>query len=77
MANILGAMTICENRIRAKWEQIAENRMALEKLCAKANKVTSTNKDLAEKFDEAEKIFEENRKIMQEIEKLYSTLLKI
>lgn len=41
MANILGAKTICENRIRVKWEQSAENRMALEKLCVKADKVSS------------------------------------
>ncbi len=78
MANIHGAIAVCEKRIQTKWDKIARNRVELEKLCVAAEKRGRPEAQLtADKLDGLKQLLDENRNLMQEIEKQYLALFSI
>ena len=76
MANIHGAIAICEKRIATQWNQLAENRAALEKICA-ATEIHPDPATITAKQTQLQQLLEENRRVLQAIEKQYQALLGI
>lgn len=72
MANIHGAMVVCEKRIRTKWETLNQNRAALDLLCAPAEHLTAPQS--AERRERLQQLLTENRRLLQEIETQYQAL---
>lgn len=78
MANVLGAIAISEKRIRAKWDKIAENRAEIENICSNINKKdTFESQDSTNYLSKVEALFDANRLLTNEIEKLYLSIIKV
>lgn len=78
MANIHGAMLVCEKRIRARWEQLATNRAELDVLCAASgDKAAAGVPSSPEKSERFNQLLTENRNLLQEIDKQYQALFQI
>lgn len=83
MANIHGAIAVCEKRIQTKWGKLADNRLELEKICASAEKAGAKKagageaRPVSEQFSRVNQLLEENRILLQEIERQYLALFKI
>lgn len=78
MANIHGAMLVCEKRIRARWEQLAANRAELDALCADSGgKAAAGAPSSPEKRQRFEQLLADNRTLLQEIDRQYRALFQI
>lgn len=78
MANIHGAMLVCEKRIRARWEQLATNRAELDMLCAESgDKAAAGVASSPEKRQRFEQLLADNRTLLQEIDRQYQALFQI
>ena len=88
MANIHGAIAVCEKRILTKWGKLADNRLELEKICAAAEQAGVKKADaekagggeaqlVSDKLNRVNQLLDENRTLLQEIERQYLALFKI
>ncbi len=78
MANIHGAMVVAEKRILTKWNTLAQNRTELEQLCAEPpEKGPQDQQQVALKRERVQQLLEQNRALLQEIEKQYLALFQI
>lgn len=78
MANIHGAIAVCEKRILTRWDKLAQNRAELETLCAEPGKKGLREEQyVSGRLDRANQLLEENRTLLQEIEKQYLALFKV
>lgn len=78
MANIHGAIAVCEKRILTKWDKLAQNRVELEKICSAPEKKGSQNEALvAERLARLDQLLKENQSLMQDMERQYRALFQI
>lgn len=78
MANIHGAIAIGEKRVKTKWSALEQNRRDLERLCAEPDtKGPQDAQQVAQKQERLTQLLEENRTLLQEIEKQYLALFQI
>lgn len=78
MANIHGAIAVCEKRILTKWDTLAQNRAELEKICAEPEKKGPQQEALVSaRLERVHQLLAENRSLLQDIEKQYLALFKV
>lgn len=78
MANIHGAMLVAGKRIKTKWSKLEQNRLDLDQLCAELeSRGQQDAAEVAHKLERLTQLLDENKTLLQEIEKQYRALFVV